>query len=51
MLEELYNQLKEFGVRTGHSIFAEEYIINGIKAVVEFGTRAHTIKSIKYFEI
>ena len=49
MLEELYSQLKEFGVRVGHSPFAEEFVIHGVKAVVTFGTKCGTIESIRYF--
>lgn len=51
MLEEMYEQIKEFAVRVGHSQFAEEYIFKDVKAVITFGTKQGTIESIKYFPI
>jgi hypothetical protein len=48
MLEELYSQLKEFGVRVTKTPLVEKYILKDVTVTVQLGTDATTPIQITY---
>lgn len=48
MLDELYSQLKEFGVRVTKTPLVEKYIIKDVTVLVTFGTDGMTPIQITY---